>query len=450
MKKGLSTLFVSVIVSLFFVNFAQAQSWQNSYPKNGPKYGLTAEDSVKNIVEFSLYREFAKQKNYADAYKHWRRVFLKAPKISQNIYIDGVKLLDYQINTTKDAELRNKFVDTMMMVYDQRIQYYNKKGYVLGRKGVDLSRYRPDASQQVYDILRESVELQGNKSSASELANYFKALVSLANADQIDKAVVIETYDVIGTIIDYNIKKGKKVEDYKNVLGFVENAVEPFSNCENLVAIYTPKFEANSEDVVMLEKITKVLNRKDCTNSELFFHATEKLHKLQPTAESAYLMGKMKVKNEDFIGGAKYLEESISLFDNDEDKVDAYYLLSNIYMHIKQFAKARNYALAGLKIHPNDGNFYITIGDMYAMSAKQCGGNDLTNKVAYWAAVDKYIKARNIDPSEKVKETANARISSYSKYFPPSETIFFHDLKEGDKYTVECWINETTTVRAAK
>jgi len=30
------------------------------------------------------------------------------------------------------------------------------------------------------------------------------------------------------------------------------------------------------------------------------------------------------------------------------------------------------------------------------------------------------------------------------------DKVFFHDLKEGDSYQVECWINESTTVRVAK
>ena len=38
------------------------------------------------------------------------------------------------------------------------------------------------------------------------------------------------------------------------------------------------------------------------------------------------------------------------------------------------------------------------IGDLYALSANSCGDNDLTKKVAYWAAVDKYKKAKAVDP----------------------------------------------------
>ena len=87
------------------------------------------------------------------------------------------------------------------------------------------------------------------------------------------------------------------------------------------------------------------------------------------------------------------------------------------------------------------------IGDLYAASAKDCGDGDFYSKVAYWAAVDKYFQARNVDP--EVAELAQTKINTFTQYFPATEQIFFHDLKEGDSFTVECWINETTTVRSS-
>jgi len=60
----------------------------------------------------------------------------------------------------------------------------------------------------------------------------------------------------------------------------------------------------------------------------------------------------------------------------------------------------------------------------------------------------KYKKARSVEPD--LSALIAKRISSYQKYFPPTELLFFHNLNEGDSYKVECWINETTTVRPAK
>lgn len=84
---------------------------------------------------------------------------------------------------------------------------------------------------------------------------------------------------------------------------------------------------------------------------------------------------------------------------------------------------------------------------MYA-SERNCGADDFEKKAVFWAAVDKYAKAKQVD--SELEESMNSLIASYSQYFPSKEDIFFHDLKVGDTYSIGCWINERTTVRERK
>jgi phage tail protein X len=72
----------------------------------------------------------------------------------------------------------------------------------------------------------------------------------------------------------------------------------------------------------------------------------------------------------------------------------------------------------------------------------------LGGKSVFWAAVDKYIRAKSVDSS--VESDANSKIAQYSKFYPAASDLFFRDMQEGSSYTVGCWINENTTVRAAK
>ena len=62
-----------------------------------------------------------------------------------------------------------------MMIYDKRIQFFGKEGYVLGRKGSDLIKYVPDRFEQAHAILSKSIDLQGDQSEAGTLLAYFKA-----------------------------------------------------------------------------------------------------------------------------------------------------------------------------------------------------------------------------------------------------------------------------------
>jgi tetratricopeptide (TPR) repeat protein len=428
----------------------------NAQNSEGSKYGA---DSVKCIENNSLYFEFYKQwrasdfenASWKDAITPWRWVFLNCPQSTINIFLHGESLVETLITNETDKGLKEKYIDTLMMVYDQRILYYGKEGFVLGKKGVDLYKYRPESYEEVYNILNKSISLEGNESGGPVLIYYFRSAEKMVKAEKAEKTILVDIYDQASTIIDFNIKSCQEKSDTKNLANWeniktnIELSFEPYATCEDLISIYTIKFNASPSDVDLLKKITKILDKKNCTDSELFFLASENLHKAEPTANSAELMAKMYIKKEDYTKAITYLLQAISLFEDKNDKADAQFLLANVYFQLKQFSNARAQCYEILKSRPNDGKAYILIGDLYAVSAKDCGDNDLTEKVAYWAAVDKYYKAKSVDPS--VEELATTKINTFSRYFPATERGFFYDLKAGDSYTVGCWINETTTVR---
>lgn len=439
----------------------------NSQQDNLPKYG---KDSVTCIQNLSLYYESYKQwrqSHYTSnstvdySYKYWQKVFSACPKSSENIYIAGAKMLNYFIKKAPTPEKKQSLIDSLMMVYDTRIRYFplsrkthnSQIGTILGRKGVALYQYRPDEYMKVYDILKKSLDLDKANTAGPVYVYYFRAVTKMASKGDVDTAAVVDAYDMISGYIEQNLKRykaqgnTKKEEEYNNIMGNIDATFEPFAKCNELTRIYLQKFEQTPEDVDLLKKIIAILNNKKCTDNPLYFDVTVKLYKLEPTPESAYTIGKMYMKQKRYKEAIPYMEDATKM--NDKDKVDdAYIFLAETYRALDNFPKARQMALEAIKLNPIWGQPYIFIGDLYAMSAKKCGDNDLTKKVAYWAAVDKYKKARKVDP--ELAELANKRIHTYEVYFPSKEVLFFYALNPGDKYTVDCWINEVTTVRAAK
>lgn len=419
----------------------------------GQKFG---KDSLACVEKLSLYIEDYKlwmegtgndatMKNMINS---WRWCFFNCSEASQNIYIHGAKIVKHMISEAKNPEVKNKLIDTLMMVYDQRIKLFNHEGNILGRKGVDLYKLRPESYNEAYKYLKKSVDLLGNESNSAVLVYYFRLTIKRVNDGLDDPSLIVDAYDQISDIIEYNLRNNPSNKtNFENAKGNIEKSFEPYATCPDLVRIYTKKFQETPDNIDLLKKITKILSKKECTEDPLYFDATVKLYELEPSPESAYLIGKMYVKKKEYEKAANYLVKSEKLTDEYE-RADCFLLLSEVYRNLDQYSKARSYALKAIEIRPNDGNAYILIGDLYASSAKSCGNNDLTQKTAYWAAVDKYYMAKKVDP--EMEEIANNRIETWSKYFPSSEIIFFHDLKEGDSYTVECWINEVTTVRAAK
>ncbi len=457
-KKLITNGFILLFLSMFLTLSVNAQD-----PANMPRFG---KDSANAVVKLSLYQEFYSQwkaskyksPSVNDALVSWRWLFKNAPKASENLYINGKKIYKHLLSKAKDKNRKEGIIDTLLLIYDQRMKYFptNRKGKdqvgkILGYKGIELAQARPSEHEQIFDILSESVKKCGNKSQSAVLVYYFRSAIGKVKDGKADKTLIVDTYDQVSNIIDFNLKKykdnKKRLGNWENVKGNIENSFEPYATCEDLTSIYQKKYDEASDNVEVLEKITTILSKKDCVDSQLFLEATKKLHALKPSAASAEKMGKMLYKKENYDEAVKYFEQAIELYDNNDDKIDVYKMLAGIAQMRNQYSKTRSYAYKVLELNPNDGMMYIIIGDLYASSAAKCGDNELTSKVAYLAAVDKYIKARNVDAS--VKDEANKRIATYSRYFPRKETVFFYGLKTGEPYKVGCWINENTTIRTA-
>jgi len=440
-----------LLVIIAFIAFSASQV---SAQKTIKKYG---EDSVSCITHTSLYREFYKQKNYEDALPHWRWVFKNCPLASQNVYIDGAKMMAMKINAAKDQKTRDLYIDTLMMVYENRIKYFgdlptSREGMVLGRQAIELEVYRPSDTLRVYTFLRKSVEREGINSEPLVVSRYFINVSNLVANKRMPTDTIAELYDRLSDLVDNKMEliKGDAddVAKWTEVRNLLESLFEPYATCDEIERIFTRKFNKTPNDTILLKKITRLLDRKDCTDRNLFFSATENLHKAKPTGQSAYLMGKLSMVKGDTDKAESYFIEAVPNLD-DVLKAKTCYYLASINYDQKRYSEARSYALKSLAINPNDGKCYMLIGNMYAASAASCGGSDeIASRAGYWAAVDKFIKARNVDPS--VADDANKVIATYSSYFPTRERLFFNDIKEGSSYNVGCWIGETTTVRASR
>lgn len=453
----MKTRFISI---LLIFSFIAGLSFSNRLAaQEGGKFGATPEDSVKCIMNLSLYTEFFKQwkssgyKNNSvnDAFKPWQEVLKTCPGARLGTYVDGVKMLNYYIKKETDKAKKEAYIDSLMSLYDMRIKYFDKEGFVLGRKGVSLYSMRITDYEKAYDILKRSVELEGNKSYPDVLVFFMRATKKMIDEGKASEDIIFDNYDLSSKIIEYNLEANKgderKLSNWENVRGNIDLIFEPFATCEAIIKIYTPKFAENPEDIKMLQKLTKLLDRKKCTEDQLYFDATVKLYELEPSSESAYLIGKMLMKNQEYAEAIDYLKEGENL-ESSDDRADCFLYIAECYRTLKNYSSARSYALKSASERPTDGNPYIMIGDMYASSSSSCGNNELEKKSVYWVAVDKYYIAKQVDP--EIADVANDRIRSYSIYFPPKEDIFFHNLNEGDEYLVECWINEKTTIRAAK
>lgn len=415
-----------------------------------PKYG---NDSINCIRNSSLYSEFVKQKNYEDAVAPWRVVFKECPKSSKNIYLNGVKIYKYFIKKEKkNKELKIQYLDTLMMIYDQRIKYFGQEGKVIGRKGHDLISYNRAALEEAYGYLAKSVELKNNKCEAVVVNSYFQTIVTMFKKKKAERGQVVEDYTIAMDIVENQLKTEKKPKKIENLHKVKNNIEKLFSECgaadkDALIQLFAPKFEANPNDTLLLKKMLKLLDKTEGGgDTELFAKASEKLYQLEPSAIAAYMLAKLFLKKEDYTKSTDYYLKAIEFEEDDKNKSKYYYELGVItFSKLNNSSLARTYAYKSIQFDKTFGKPYILIGNAYASSTKKCGENEFERKAVYWAAVDKFIKAKTVDPS--IAEEANKQINTYTQHFPNNENAFMYGFTEGQEYTVGCWINEKTKVR---
>ena len=456
------------------------------------KYGA---DSVNCVTKLSIYREYFKQWEAAkfapesvsgEMISAWREVFLTCPRASQLTYTNGEKILDYLIR--KNPKDKDAYIDTLCMLMDTRARCFptdpktgaSQVASIMGRKGLLIYTYNKNRYEEAYNVLKEAVALDPSQLQGAFIDAYFKATIDMVNNGKEEKMTIINVYQELTDVLDGNIKvyaeketqlvearanaeesgdadavasfdkqiekNEKSIYNYKGVKNNVDNLFQPFASCDDLIKVFSAKMAETPDDIALLKRITTILDKKDCTDSKLFLDASKKLYELEPSPEAAYNIGIQEFKNKRFNEAAKYFEQATASENNDR-VYRSYRNLAFCYQNVGSFSKARESARRAAQVDPTAGEPYLIIAQLYAESSKQFSG-DVESKAVFWVAVDKCVKAKQIDPS--IADRANSLISIYSQHYPSTETIFFNDYAEGQSFTVGGWINETTTIRASK
>ena len=479
-------------VMLLAVMFGMAVS-VSAQNVDAPKYGL---DSVASVTNQSTYREYFKQWEAAKYSKDaismemvaaWRYVFLNSPRLSQYVYTNGEKIMDYFIRTNPSQ--KDAYIDTLNLLADTRAICFpndpktgaSQVANIKAKKGYLMYTYNPARYEEAYNVLKEAVELDIAQIQVGFLDSYFRAAADMVNNGKADKMTVIDVYQELSDVLDANVKtlaetetelltakqeaeeagdadgvagfdkqlekNEKNINNYKGVKNNIDNLFQPFASCEDLIKVFSAKMSENPNDINLLKRITTVLDKKDCTDSKVFLDASKNLYALEPSPEAAYNIGVQLFKDKKYGEAATYFEQATKAENNDR-VFRALRNLAMCYENTGNLSKGRDAARRAAQVDPTAGEPYLIIAMLYAESAKQYETSIFGGKEVFWAAVDKCERARQLDPS--VAKKASDLIAAYRQYFPTTETVFFNDYQDGQSYSIGGWIGETTTIRTKK
>lgn len=419
------------------------------------------------VVNVSLFNESAKNKQFEDAFGPWWEVYSTCPNANKAVYTQGAKILEWKFNNATTEAEKDEIRNLIMQMHDKRIKYFGTdpkypEAYILGEKGVDYCQFfeNDPLKEKAYPWLKQSVKELKAESKITVIQKFFEVSYGLykSNPDQYRQSF-IDDYTLVSSIMmeiqaDPKSKYANQAVAQKQ---YFDNlfASSGAASCEKLDELYADFAVNNSGYMEDLLAVLKLYQRVNCVETPVYFAIAEAAHKLQPTEESAAGCAKMCMKKEDWKAAIEYYEQAVSLISEEtEDNRDDYYLaIAKIQLsQLKNYPAARTYARLASEANPSQGMSYLIIGMAYASSHPYSSQDmpaakaAILNKTVFWAAVDQFVKAKNIDAT--CTNDANNLISSYSKYFPTKEEMF--DLPNefgGGTFIVGGWINERTTCR---
>ena len=406
-------------------------------------YGETPSDSVTCIESLATYKTYI-QAEPKLALSIWKKAYTVCPGSRKTLYTNGVKIYKHFIKVEKDAARKELLIDTMLTIFDQRIQYFGQEGFVLGMKGQAMLVYTPDDKENTFETLNKAISLTGNKTASGTLVATMFAIINLEKEGKKTPEDVVAMYETTMDICAANKNNDKKGR-YAKAEEKIKNVSVSYLTCETLVPMANKNFEANKENVVWLKKTVTLLKIKKCFNDPIFAKVAEAYFKLEPSAEAAEGMGRLFASKGDYDKAIEFYKQALDMAENDEQKSEISLGIAKTYSYKHDYSSAKSYALKAASLKSGWGEPYILIGDLYAQSAKSCDDGELGKWGVYWAAVDQYKKAKAVDGS--LSSVASKKIASMSTRFPVTKDLFFFGAKDGDAYTVKCWINETTTIR---
>ncbi len=453
---------IKTLIAIFALTASAAMAQKGV--EDGSRWGH-GQDSIDCLNNISLYSENLKTKNYTEAYTYWQKVFADAPVSRHSIYTDGVTILKNLIVGTKVLEERKAYAEEMMKVYDQQLQYLDKLNllrktpwteyYVKGEKAHNYLTYYPKMdNNQAYEMLSEVIEVAGNKNQYYIIGDYMKVSLAKFKADETHREQFIQDYLVSAEHIAAIAEKAQnmstpnpklieaiaKIKD--NVDGYFINSGA--AECSQLEAIYAPKVEENKDNLDYLRKVVSVMAMLNCTESEVYYTASEYAHHIAPTAATAAGCAYSYLKRGDITKSIEYFDQAIELDTVATNKAEYCYKAAIVLNSDRQLSKAKSYVTKAISLNGNKGAYHILLANIYA-AAPSWNSEPLLDRCKYFVVLDRLYQAKRVD--ESVAEEANKMIAAYSTHTPSKEDLFMLGKKEGDKVHVGGLINETTTIR---
>ncbi|MEM6395677.1 MAG: tetratricopeptide repeat protein [Bacteroidota bacterium] len=414
--------------------------------------------------QYFLYRQAIKRKEYDEAFKKWKIVYERSPAADgerNTVLTDGIFF--YNLLIQADSTSKERYAKKIVDLYAQADECYPDNAYMIGLRGFDSYYTYPGmaSDEEVYAMFKRSIDLDEEDFPFFVINPMSKLVYDRYEEGDID---LEEARYVVQHLTDRLAKGLSECEENGDcdtwglINGYMPSAiaqfetVDDFFDCDYYVELYYPNFEANPDDCATVVDVLNRLKWGGCKRETSPEYASaiavyESECRIDTTKGTNPLReGYDAIRNNDNERAIELLTEGVELIADPEKKAQVYMAIANTEYRMRRFSSARATARKAAQLRPGWGQPYMLIGRMYASSGPLCGsGTGFDSQRVVWVAIDMWNRAKQVDGS--VAGEANKLIGQYRQYLPFRADVFQRGLKEGDSYTVPCWIQQSTTIR---
>lgn len=440
LPRSILTLMKLCIVAILLIScchtvLGQCKEWK------WPQDKKTAEEKI------AILQDAVKTKRYKAAIPPLNWLIANAPQLNSSIYIHGASIYDGLATAEKDPTKKQKYVDSLLLIYDMRIRQCGDVANVMSRKASTAFKYLINSPQygRILPIMDTVFMKYPEEVSDGQLLSYMQTIVVTRQKSKApDDNAILQRFDLINGLIAERLKSSagdqkriaRLTKTKKDVEQWLFRVIKP--DCDFVKNKLAPAFKKNPSDIETAKRIFAFMLEGKCTDDPVWLQAAAVIFRKEKDFGLAKNIALRYLSDKVFKIAESYMDSTLALATTARDSSEAYYYKGVIASAKEDKPAARSAFLKSLSLDKTRTEAAERIGDLYYGSFKECAQMKVQadDRAVYLAAYTWYARAGN----EKKMQNAKA-------LFPSREEIFLVNRKKGDKVMVGCWINEEVVIQ---
>lgn len=443
MTTNMKTAVLTSVFFLFFTLFTVFEAASQCEPITWP------EDKSKAETSLVLLKDNKTNGHFKQAVPPLQWLLTNAPKMHTSVYIYGLEVYDGLAKAEKDPAKKQVYVDSLMLLYDMRMQNCGEEASVIQRKALHAAYYNANTNgkeKEVLDIMDKAIELNGENIMDALLVPYMQVIkINKLKLKNLTDDQVLERYDNVSNIIDSKIKQAQSQNKPIDKLQKTKDDVDAILttiitvDCDFVKKNMEPKFRANPSDVKLAKKMFSFMVKGKCTDDPLWMEVAEVVVAAEPDFTVYKTLGLKYFAQENYAKTDEMFKKALPLASSPRDKSEI--LIYQAGMETKKGDKpgARQLLQQALAADPSNKEPYEKIGDLYMTAFTDCAKEKslAEDRLVFIAAYEMYAKAGN-----------QQKMAQAKAQFPSKTELFEVNWNEGDTKKIEdCWVGETVVLR---